>query len=115
MINVSPIKGDYSNGYKVEGHADYGVHGQDIVCSAISALSQSCLLSLQRYETVESYVESGLLTVEVGNKSGYTNLLINSMVLGMKAIQHNYPQHVYIERENKTQKGNNLHDENAWI
>ena len=115
MITIKPLKGSYVKGYQVEGHADFAEHGMDIVCSAISVLSQSCLISLQRYGKVEWYMESGLLTVDVPVPSSYTNLLINSMVLGMSAVAKNYPEHVYIERENHTQKGTNLHDENARI
>ena len=115
MITISPMSGEYSNGFVINGHAEYAVTGKDIVCSAVSALSQSCLLSLKRYDQVEQYVESGNMRVKVSVPSIYTNLLINSMVLGLQAIQERYPKHVYIESENKQVKGQNLHEENAWI
>ena len=39
-------------GYKVSGHAGYSEEGSDIVCSAVSALTQAPLLGLEKpFET----------------------------------------------------------------
>lgn len=36
-------------GYKVSGHAGYSEEGSDIVCSAVSALTQAPLLGLEKH------------------------------------------------------------------
>ena len=36
-------------GFIVEGHADYAEEGSDIVCAAVSALTQTALLGIIRY------------------------------------------------------------------
>lgn len=37
----------YNNGFTITGHAGYDVMGKDIVCAAVSALSQTCVISLE--------------------------------------------------------------------
>ncbi len=34
-------------GFKVQGHAGFAEHGQDIVCAGVSALTQGALMGLQ--------------------------------------------------------------------
>ena len=99
MITVRPFKGNYTHGYTVEGHADFAVHGQDIVCAAVSALTQTTLMALQRYSTVEAIAEPGNMQVDVTNPGGYTGLLISSMINGLSHIAQAYPQYLHVEKE----------------
>lgn len=44
------VEVDSRSGYmniKVEGHANYAPHGQDIVCAGVSAILQTAVLGLQ--------------------------------------------------------------------
>lgn len=102
MITVKPYRGSYTNGYTVEGHADYAEHGQDIVCAGVSALAQSTEFSLMRYANVESIASDGFLQVDVTNPNIYTHVLISSMVNGMLHIEDIYPQYLYVEKEKRT-------------
>ena len=43
-------------GFIVEGHADYAEEGSDIVCAAVSALTQTALLGIIRYAGEEKVV-----------------------------------------------------------
>jgi uncharacterized protein len=99
MITVRPVKGAYTNGYLVEGHAGFAPHGQDIVCSAVSALTQTTLLSLERYGVIEKHVESGNMQVAVPEPNTYTQVLINSMVHGLIHIERAYNQFLHVEKE----------------
>ena len=42
MINITI----YDNGFEIEGHAGYAQKGSDIICAAVSALSQTCRISI---------------------------------------------------------------------
>ena len=45
MVTVTMLrKGGRTVGFLSAGHAGYGEAGEDIVCSAISALTQTCYL-----------------------------------------------------------------------
>lgn len=43
MINITI----YDNGFEIEGHAGYAPKGSDIICAAVSALSQTCRISIK--------------------------------------------------------------------
>lgn len=45
----------YDNGFIIEGHAGYAEPGKDIVCAAVSALSQTCVMSIENL-TDDEYV-----------------------------------------------------------
>lgn len=44
-INVSAESGNMT--IKVDGHANYGAHGSDIVCAGVSAILQTAVLGLE--------------------------------------------------------------------
>lgn len=46
MITIKAEKKSGLVSIKVEGHANYDEHGKDIVCSAVSAITQTALLGL---------------------------------------------------------------------
>lgn len=100
MITIRPVQGAYTHGFHVEGHADFAKHGQDIVCAAVSALTQTCLNSLKRYSTIEASAESGHMHVKVANPNAYTQVLISSMVSGLAHIEQAYHNHLIVEKEN---------------
>ena len=65
-------KDNYIKKYTIEGHANYDDYGRDIVCAAISVLSQTTLLSLVEVcgvdeNTIRYYIdeEIGFIDVEL--------------------------------------------------
>ena len=49
MVTLTMLRrGGRTVGFVSTGHAGYGEAGEDIVCSAISALTQTCFLGLTR-------------------------------------------------------------------
>ena len=94
MINITI----YNGGYSVIGHAEFAEHGQDIVCAAISAIAQTALLGLNKYCKVVSQVEGGDMTVLfVPNDESIT--IIDTMLMGLKEVEREYPNHVKIQEE----------------
>ena len=87
-------------GFDISGHAGYNDAGSDIVCAAISALSQTTLLGLLKYApddttyTVDE--ESGSLTVRVSKGSVITEALLETLTLGLKEIARQYPTYVVL-------------------
>ena len=49
QVDIFKDKQGMINGYKVSGHAGYAEEGMDIICSAVSALTQAPLLGLERH------------------------------------------------------------------
>ena len=95
-------KGGNTVGFISTGHADYGEAGEDIVCSAISALTQTCYLGLVQ---VVGLKEGDDLAVSIDETEGMTcvlagdtrgtqlekaELLFLTMEAGLKSIQQSY-------------------------
>lgn len=106
MVSFS-IKRDRNNrinGFTCSGHAGYSKKGTDIVCAAVSALTQSAILALERLVGVE-------LTLKADAKTGYmdcswenpsdkmdqSQLVIGMVALGLAEIQKQYPDHLKVD------------------
>ena len=85
--------------FSVTGHAEYADKGQDIVCSAVSALTINAVNSIERLtsDRISAAEADGELHAEIQETAGpETQLLLKSMVLGLKSIAEQYPQFVTI-------------------
>lgn len=89
----------------ISGHAGDNVKGRDIVCSAVSALSQTLVLSIERLikakQTVK--IENGFMsaTVETGSieQKEKLKLLIESFLIGILEIQKEHPGRIRLDFE----------------
>ena len=97
MITITFYR-DKDRNYKrfsCEGHAGYAEYGHDIVCAGVSALVINCINSIENFCDVRFKVDAD---DEGGNikfmlnapADGDSELLINSMILGLKGIQNDY-------------------------
>lgn len=89
--------------FVVEGHAYAADPGQDIVCAAVSVLSQTTVLALHQiahvaieYEVKNGYLKCKLPTNLTKKELYETKLLIDTMLLGLNNIQESYPQYIEI-------------------
>ena len=104
MTHIKWYWEDDDFGICAEGHAEYNP-GNDIVCSAISALLQTLWAGLEMYcfTNVEHKQHSGAFELR-GKISRFKDheskatALFNSIVYGLDLISKNYPDHVKIER-----------------
>jgi|GEM_PF-69876 len=85
-------------GFAVRGHAGFGARGQDIVCAAVSALTQTAVLALERRLGVPAEVAAGpgILTCRLpaGMNAGTAARAqdaLETMCLGLREIAHAYP------------------------
>lgn len=108
MIQVDVIRSNDGNmvGFRVSGHAGFDVQGSDIVCASVSVLVINCINSLETFSDTDFTVAeedeaSGTITVlfksELDDKA---NLLIASMMLGLKGIQDEYGKKYVTLHEN---------------
>lgn len=91
--------GDF--GILAEGHAEYHP-GNDIVCSAVSALLQTLYAGLEIYcfAETEQFQESGLFWLK-GNAISHTErakTLFDSILFGLQMLTEEYPAHVSMEK-----------------
>ena len=106
ILNISKSKDSYriSNRNKIfklslTGHALLAKKGEDVLCAAISALSQTLVLSITKVLHIKQDVsqESGDLRTEIDSNALSEKelndliLLVSSFIAGVIEIQKQYP------------------------
>ena len=85
-----------------QGHAGAAPYGEDIVCAAISMLSQTSILGLHEVaqQTMEYQMEDGelhILLSEPINESGQA--ILETMLLGIKNVADQYSDFVRVSEQ----------------
>lgn len=94
-------------GYTAEGHSGYGEHGEDIVCAAISVLTQTALLSLNRVceireKDIEFELEDGYIRAMINGDieakaREKVNVVLRSMIVGLESVAEQYPDFITLK------------------
>lgn len=81
----------------IRGHSGYSTHGTDIVCAGVSALFNTLANSIAEYTndlvSVRSEPGDGAI-IWRGPICETSRILLNSYMLGLRAIAEQYPEHV---------------------
>lgn len=99
MIRVTILHaGGRAAGFTVTGHANYAEAGTDIVCSAVSALTETTAYGITQVANIPaglSVEEDGIHCIlEKGTTDEQAEraaLLIEVMANGLRAIEESYP------------------------
>lgn len=102
MITVTFIMrdGEYS-GFTAQGHAGYAPTGQDIVCAAVSALTQgtiSAIGSLTECEAEEVRSIAGDLGIRIRSPDRITQVLLAGLEIALVQLQNEYQPYVQVCR-----------------
>lgn len=89
----------------IKGHANYAKHGEDIVCSAISFLSQTTLNGL--IEVLKADVDyeindEGFLSFNINkneHKKNTIKALLDTFELGIESLLEEYAEYVKLVKE----------------
>jgi uncharacterized protein YsxB (DUF464 family) len=92
--------------FTVKGHADFAEEGSDIVCSAVSILVVNTINAVETFtdEAVKAeadgknggFIDYRLTDIEKGGKSHDAQLLLETMVLGLKTIENEYYRYIKV-------------------
>lgn len=79
-------------GIRMNGHADCSIRGQDIVCSAISALTCTLIASMEQLTNnrIRADTGCGRTVIEWQELSDTGKLLVDSWFVGITAINEQY-------------------------
>ena len=90
----------YNNGFTITGHAGYDVMGKDIVCAAVSALSQTCVISLEKLtdDNVKCTESNGFMNLVCNNPSEAAKLILDVFNTGIEAVCEEYYKFVQLVR-----------------
>ncbi|MDO4179193.1 MAG: ribosomal-processing cysteine protease Prp [Phascolarctobacterium sp.] len=92
--------------YEVSGHAGYAEEGQDIICSAVSALTQTPIYGLTNHLKLKPEVEinqdQGFLRVVLKEESNeLTEAILETMLMGVESIARQCPKYVRIHQHRR--------------
>lgn len=82
----------------MRGHADYDVHGQDIVCAGASAVvfgSTNALFELTEGKvSVEQDPNGGYFKIDILEFDERAELILNSMIISLQTIEESYQEYI---------------------
>ena len=93
-------------GITSEGHADYSAYGTDIVCSAVSSITQSLALGILKVLKLEAKYkideDKGYLELrlpEISDEKVFDNaqVLFKTAYASLKDFQEGYPSNIKVE------------------
>lgn len=86
MVNVS------TTGITVNGHAKYAEAGKDIICSAVSVLTQNLIRSVEALtdDSVDYEILPGHIKINYEDLSEKGQLLVDSFFIGISEIVQAY-------------------------
>lgn len=101
VVQVRFDKEGLVTGYTVKGHAGLAEAGKDVLCAAVSSITQTPILGmeehLQRHPMVT--VGDGVLQVQLDRADTKTQLLLMTMVSAVRQLAGEYPQNVRFEEQ----------------
>ena len=89
-------------GFLCAGHASYAEAGQDIVCAAVSVLTETAVNALERVAGVRMIVRTGpgflaARLPETRTDDRDADILLSAMTVGLRDIAAQYPDHFRLE------------------
>lgn len=86
-------------GITVDGHAGYAESGKDIVCAAVSAITQTLVVSLDNFTSDRiTHVEyDGHIRIDYKDLSERGKLLVDSFFIGICGVANAYPEYLEIK------------------
>lgn len=94
MIEVSATKDEI----RVLGHSGYASPGQDIVCAAVSTLTQGLIASIEGLtgDRPDYTIAPGIFVLKIKDLSAKAKLLVDSFFIGICSVASAYPDYVRI-------------------
>lgn len=86
-------------GITVDGHAGYAESGYDIVCAAVSVLTQNLIVSLKEFtnDRIAHVQHGGHVRIDYEDLSERGQLLVDSFFIGICGIANGYPEYLTIK------------------
>jgi hypothetical protein len=106
LITVRVIRREGQiNAFDIEGHSEYDEKGRDIICAAVSAISQGAVMGLERVVglTPSTAVRDGWLSLQRLSTRPFgvdqrlqSEAILETMVVALKDIAREYPRNLTI-------------------
>ena len=103
-VTIYNDKSGKHKGFDVRGHAGFSRRGNDIVCAAISMLATNTINSIEKYTDLAIKYESDTRRTRIrfvikDTPNHDSELLFDSMILGLSELEKNYKKYVTLKFE----------------
>lgn len=102
-IKIERNKQQAISAFTVTGHAGFAPHGSDIVCAAVSVLTQTAVIAAGRLAGVEPAVQlgSGFLSFRLpagitGTAKEKCAVILDTMLIGLQEMEASYPKRIRV-------------------
>lgn len=99
-VNIKKSNSDIKE-ITMTGHADFDVHGKDIVCAAASSIAIVTVNAIEKFGNSNDISvktnDDGYLKVTVLNYSNEVKVLLGNMIDSLKELEENYPKNIKIK------------------
>jgi len=85
------------DGFEVSGHSGFDVKGYDIVCSAVSVLTQHTARILEKRCGANVIREEGSLRVSLVKIDDLSRILLEELYVSLKDLEKQYPGNLKVE------------------
>ena len=88
----------YQDRICIAGHANFAEYGKDIICAAVSVLTETLIHSIEKLTDVKMYtgIEPGKVNIEIKNQSDIAKVLVDSFFIGIAGVAEAYPDYVQL-------------------
>lgn len=89
-------------GFKVSGHTGKAEHGKDVLCAAISAVSQMAVYTVCEVlkEKAKLEIRDGFLSLNLQNPSSGSQTVLEGLYGSLKSICENEKKYLKLEVQN---------------
>lgn len=107
MTTVTVLyKGASIAGFIAKGHAGYAEHGEDIVCAAVSAITQTALIGITeniacpcKVDISDGKLELILDPSASAEKKEKAELILGVMLSGLRSIESQYDNYLKVKKK----------------
>ena len=104
MIRINVIKkNNIVDNIILEGHANYGDYGKDIVCAAVSATYLCTLNAILSFneDAIEIDNTKKAQKIKIKNNDKVTLTLLDNMIRCFESLEKQYPKNINLDKEEK--------------
>ena len=100
MIVINVTKNDQIDKITINGHANYSVSGQDIVCSAVSSIAITSINAILKIDkdAIKYSQADGLLEVDLLKHTDIIDIIIENMIEMFKDLEIQYKKNIKINK-----------------
>ena len=91
-------RGEKCVGFRIKGHIGLGTKGKDIVCAAVSAVSQATLIGLEEVvgERIEYRIEDGMIECFLKGNGECSLKMVETLHKTLDQLSKQYPKNLSV-------------------